>query len=820
MAKGETLKPKAQLTMDHLRQDIQYAFRRLLKAPGFTLIAVATLALGIGANSAIFSVVNGVLLKPLPYPEADRLVGVYHVAEGQRAVMSGPNFTDVIGAAKSLENAAAISTTDIILTGQGEPVRLDVAAVSASLFNVLRVRPALGRVFDADENTPGRTNVVVLSDALWRARFGADPGVLGRRIELNGVAREIIGVMPPGFSYPSAREAWLPIRYDQNFVSKQRANWYLRVVGRLKPGITPQQSAAEVETLGRNLARQYPDANEGVGMTTFPLHEAMVGDIRRSLFVLLGAVGFVLLIACANVANLLLARAASRESEMAVRTALGAGRGRLVRQLLTECVILALAGGALGLLLGVWGVAFLTSLKPQGVPRLDAVAVEATVILFTFGLAMITGLLFGIVPAVHATRGALSGSLKEGGRGAGTSRGGARIRGLLVVAEMALAVMLLAGAGLLMRSFLRLQSVDPGFDPSKTLSFELSLPPVRYAEEPQQVAFFDELLPRLRALPGVRAVEATMALPLSGTNFVISFNVAGRPPLTSAQEPAIEVRVATPGYFSTIGIPLKRGRLFTGEDKAGTPPVVLLTESAARQYFPNEDPIGKTIKLGWGRGQGKPRAGGEVVGIVGDIKDAGLNEPNPPQLYMPYRQWPVDSMSVVMKTTTPPETLGSAVRQEVHAIDPNLPVSNIGSLEQIISESISQPRFYMTLLGVFATVALMLAAIGIFGVLSYAVSQRTREIGIRMALGAPGRTVVNLIVRQAMLLVVSGVAAGTIAALFLSQTITKMLFGVTPTDPVTFAGVAAVLVAVALFAAYLPARRATRVDPIIALRAE
>ena len=806
--------------MDQLKQDLHYAVRRLFKTPGFTFVAVATLALGIGANSAIFSVVNGVLLKPLPYPESERLVGVYHVSEGERAVMSGPNFTDVTGAAKSLENAAAVATTDVILTGQGEPVRLDVAAVSASMFNVLRVRPALGRTFNADENTPGKTNIVVLSHALWKGRFGGDPNVVGQRIQLDGVDKEIVGVMPAGFSYPAGREAWLPIRYDENFVSKQRAAWYLRVVARLKPGVTPQQSAAEVETLGRNLARQYPDANEGVGMTTFPLHEAMVGNIRRSVLILLGAVGFVLLIACANVANLLLARAAARESEMAVRAALGAGRGRLVRQLLTECVMLSLAGGGLGLILGVWGVAFLTSLKPQGVPRLDAVTVDATVILFTFGIAVITGLVFGMVPALHATRGALSGSLKEGGRGAVTSRGGARVRASLVIVEMALAVMLLAGAGLLLRSFVRLQSVNPGFNPAQTLSFELSLPDARYEEEPRQIAFFDALLPRLRALPGVRAADAVMALPLTGSNFNISFQIGGRPPVPSALQPTLEVRVATPGYFSELGIPLKRGRGFTDDDRPGTPPVVLLTESAAQKFFPNEDAIGKTIKLGWGRGPGKPKAGGEVVGVVGDVKDAGLNEPNAPQIYLPYRQWPVQSMSVVVKTTTPPESLVAAIRQEVHAIDPNLPVSNIGSLEKIISESISQPRFYMLLLGIFASVALLLAAIGIFGVLSYAVSQRTREIGIRMALGAPGRTVVNLIVRQAMILVVSGVIAGTTAALFVSQTMTKMLFGVTPTDPVTFAGVAAVLVGVALFASYLPARRATRVDPIVALRAE
>ena len=805
--------------MDHLRQDIQYAFRRLLKAPGFTLVAVVTLGLGIGANSAIFSVVNGVLLKPLPYPEPGRLVGVYHIWEGERAVMSGPNFTDVGRLATSLENTAAVSGTRMILTGQGEPLRLDVAEVSASLFNVLRVRPALGRPFSADENTPGRTHVVILSNGLWQQRFGSDPGVIGRQIQLDGESREIIGVMPPGFSFPRERQAWLPIEYDENFVTKQRGAWFISVVARLKPGVTAEQSAAEVQTIGRNLQKQYPDYNGNVGMTTLPLHEAMVTDIRRAVLVLLGAVGFVLLIACANVANLLLARAAARESEMAVRTALGAGRGRLVRQLLTESVILSMCGAGFGLLLAIWGVEFLTGLQPEGIPRLDAVRVDAMVIAFTLVTAMLTGLVFGLVPAFHATRG-LSHTLKESGRGSASSRTGSRVRGALVIAEMALAVMLLAGAGLLMRSFVRLQGVDPGFKPEQTLSFELTLPDARYKEDVKRVAFFDQLLPRLRALPGVQSAGAVMGLPLSGMNFNISFQVSGRPPVPPFQQPTMEVRVASPEYFSTMGIPITRGRAFTNDDREDTPRVVLLTESAARRYFPGEDPIGKTIKLGWGKGPGKPKAGGEVVGIAGDVKDSGLNEPNPPEIYLPLRQWPVSLMSVVIRTATPPSSLTEAVRSEVYAVDPNLPLSNVRTLDQIVAKSISQPRFYMTLLTIFAGVALALAGIGIFGVLSYAVAQRTREIGIRMALGAQERTVVRLVVRQAMLLVIAGVVSGTAAALLLSRTLTKMLFSITPTDPLTFGGVALVLVSVALLASYMPARRATRVDPIVALRAE
>jgi putative ABC transport system permease protein len=805
--------------MDSFRQDLRYALRRLVKAPGFTIVAVITLALGIGANTAIFSVVNGVLLQPLPYPEPERLVGVYHTTEGHRAVMSGPNFTDVARTARSFENAAAISTGRMILTGEGEPIGLPVAEVSASLFNVLRVRPALGRTFNADENTPGKNHLVVLSHALWQQRFGSDPNVIGRRIQLDGVSKEVVGVMPKGFSYPEDRQAWLPIDYDGNFVSKQRGAWFLNVIARLKPGVTPEQSAAEVETIGRNLARQYPDSDAEIGMTTFPLREAMVHDIRRAVLVLLGAVGFVLLIACANVANLLLARAAAREPEMAVRTALGAGRGRLVRQLLTESVILAIVGAGFGLLLAVWGVAFLTGLKPQGIPRLENVRIDGTVILFTMALAVITGVLFGLVPAFTATRG-LSASLKESARGSVTHRGASRVRGALVVAELALAVMLLAGAGLLMRSFVKLQAVDPGFRPEQALTFELTLPDARYAADAQRIAFFDQLLPRLRALPGVRAASAVMGLPLSGMDFIISFEVEGRPPVPPAQQPAMQVRVATPEYFSTVGIPLKRGRMFSEDDRAATARVVLITESAAHEFFPNEDPLGKKIKLGWGRGPGTARAGGVVVGIVGDVKEAGLDEPNPPHIYMPLRQWPVGFMSVVVKTATPPASLADAVRGEVYAVDSNLPVSNVRTLDEIVARSISQPRFYMLLLTLFAAVALVLAAIGIFGVLSYAVAQRTREIGIRMALGAQERTVIGLVVREAMTLVLLGVACGTITALFLSRTMTRMLFSVTPTDPATFASVATGLLAVALFASYLPARRATRVDPIVALRSE
>jgi putative ABC transport system permease protein len=810
--------------MDVLRQDLQYAFRRLLKSPGFTLVAVLTLALGVGANSAIFSVVRGVLLKPLPFPESDRLVGVFHEVNGKRAVMSGPNFIDVAHTATTLENAAAIQNQRLVLTGQGDPIRLDVAGVSASFFDVLRVRPQIGRTFAPDESTPGRTDIVVLSYGLWQQRFGSDPRIVGRRIQLDGVSKEINGVMPAGFKYPRETMAWLPIAYDNAFVNTQRGAWYLTVVARLKSGVTPEQSAAEVRTIGAQLAKQYPDADGSIGMTTFPLLESMVGSVKSSMLVLLGAVGFVLLIACTNVANLLLARAAVRETEMAVRTALGAGRRRLVRQLLTEAVLLSLMGAVVGLLLAVWGVAFLVQLKPAGIPRLDDVHIDAVVILFTVAVAALTGVLFGIVPAVHSTRRTVAASLKEGGRGAVGVRGSSRTRGALVVAELALALMLLVGAGLLMRSFMRLQSVDPGFRPDHALTFELTFPDAAYGDDNEEriVSFFDQLLPRLRALPGATSVGAVMGLPLSGMAFDISFTVEGRPPVPPQDEPSMQIRVATPDYFSTIGIPLKRGRFFSESDRATSKQVVLITESAARQYFPGEDPIGKVIRLGWGKrvkGQ-RFRGGGEIVGIVGDVKEAGLSQADEPQLYMPMRQWPVQAMAVVVRTATSPMSLGDAVREQVRQVDPALPISRMRPLDEIVSRSISQPRFYLLLLTVFAAVALVLAAVGIFGVLSYAVAQRTREIGIRMALGAGERTVLRMVVGQAMILVVAGIAIGAGCALLLSRGLTTMLFSVTATDPATFVSVAAILGAVALVASYIPARRATRVDPIVALRSE
>jgi putative ABC transport system permease protein len=804
--------------MDTIKQDLKYAARRLVRAPGFTAIAVLTLALGIGANAAIFSVVHGVLLKPLPYHEPDRLVSLYHLSEGQRASMSGPNFTDLKNRTQTLSGVGAFTTYRTILTGRGEPARLNAAEVTTDLFGVLGVRPALGRGFVSSDSIPGNSESVILAHGTWQQRFGGDPGVIGQSVILDGKSKQIVGVMPPGFSYPADRALWTPLEHTEGFLSSQRSAWMVSGVGRVKEGIPLEQAEAEVETIGRQLEAQYPADNEGVGLVAVPMLEALVGDVKTAVLVLLGAVGFVLLIACANVANLLLARSATREEEIAVRAALGARRSRLVRQLLTESVLLSVAGAGLGLLLAVWGVEILIGLAPASIPRLNDVRVDRVVLGFTAALAMLTGAVFGIAPALHSTRAALASNLKDGGRGAVTSRARARMRGALVIVEMAIAIVLLAGAGLLIRSFARLAAVDPGFKPDGVLAFDLALPEGSYAEEARRAVFFEQLLENLQSTAGVSAAGAALAVPLTGTNIIFSFTVEGRPPLPVAQQPAIQVRVASPDYFRVVGIPLQRGRFFNDTDRAGSTPVALITESAVREYFPGENPLGKRIVLGWRRDSGL--VNGEVVGVVGDVKEGGLAEPDAPQIYLLHEQLPLPFMTVVLKTTVAPLSIADAVRSAVHALDPTLPVTNVRTLDQVVARSIAQPRFYMLLLTAFAAVALVLAAVGIFGVLSYAVAQRAREIGIRMALGARQGSVVAMVVRQAMTLSIASVVIGLCATYHVTRVLSTLLFATSRADAAALAGAAGLLLMVALAASYIPARRATRVDPVIALRSE
>ena len=807
--------------MDTLSQDIRYAFRRLLKSPGFAAVVILTLGLGIGANSAIFSVVNGVVFRALPYPQPDRLVRLFQVGDdGAMSVFTPMNYLDVQAGMRALESSAAFTGAGFTLTSDGEPERVEGAAASASFFDVLGVKPALGRGFLPDENQPGKTHVAVISHGLWTRRFNADPRILGRSILLNSESHTVVGVMPEGFSYPTKRDVWTPLEYDTQFTQQSRGAWYLSILARLRPGATVEHAVTEIAAIGRRLEAEFPATNLNVKMTAQGLHSYVTGDIKPKLLVLLAAVGFVLLIACANVANLLLARAAARESEIAVRAALGAGRGRLVRQLLTESVVLAIGGGLLGLLLAVLGTKLLLSLQPAGIPRLDVVRVDGAVIAFTACVAIATGVLFGIIPAFQATRGDLVSSLKEGGKGALAGRRAGRMREGLVVAEIALAVMLLAGAGLLMRSFARLQSVNPGFRASQSLTFRTALPAAAYRGEPERASFYQQALERVTRLPGVTSAGAISALPLSGSSFGFTFTIEGDPPPRPGEEPGMQTRVVTPDFFKSMGVPLLRGRGFTAADNAAAPQVVLLSEAAVTRYFPSTNPIGRRITLGWGRGPGRPRNGGEVVGIVGSVKQFGLDEAEQPEIYIPHAQTPMAGMTFVVHTAVEPTTLADAVRREVRALDPSLPVTALEPLETVVARSISQPRFYMLVLGIFAAVALVLASIGIFGVVSYAVSQRTREMGIRIALGASRERVLGMVLGNAMRVAVIGVVVGLISAIILSRTLASLLFDLSPTDPITYAAVGVGLSLVALLASYLPAWRATRVDPVVALRAE
>ena len=805
--------------MDTLRQDLIYAIRRLAMAPAFTLIAVATLALGIGANSAIFSIVYAVLLKPLPFAEPERLVQLYQVSEGRNVpYFSPPNFLDTQAETKSFEEIAAVDGGSVTLTGNGAPAVLNGAEVSASFFKVFQMTPELGRAISRDENDPDKATVVVLGHELWKTRFGGDPKIVGQSIRLDSRPFTVVGVAPKNFSFPDETELWTPLAYDPIFRIHSRGAWYLRVFGRLKPGVPVAAAVEETKMIADRLAKAYPDANQGLGGTTRPLQEAMVGSSRSSLYLLLGAVGLVLLIACVNVANLLMARAAARGPEFAVRQALGAGRGRIFRQLMTESLLLGALGGASGVLVASISLGSLIALQPNGVKRLNEAHIDPTVMLFAAALSVATGLLCGVFPGMSARR-APAQVLREGARGLLAGRNG-RVRGGLVIGQMALAMMLLAGAGLLLRSFAQLQQVNPGFEVKDALTFRIALPDEAYKDESRRVAFFDRLLERVSALPGVRASSATLGLPLNGTQINISFQVKNRPELPPSQQPAMEMRAATPAYFKAMGMPIVRGRGIEPGDVAGAAQVVVLSQSAVRKYFPNENPIGQWITLGWRRPDGQPKAGGEVVGVVGDVKTFGLARDAVPEIYLPYAQLPVGSMDVLVRTSVPPMSLGPSVEQAVHELDPDIPVARLRSLEDVVSRSISQPRFYMLLLGLFASMAVLLAALGIFGVISYAVTQRSREIGIRMALGAHPGSVMRLVLSSAAVLIVSGIGLGLAGALVLSRSLSSLLFNLSPTDPSTLAGVAVFLGAVALLASYLPARQATRVDPLLTLRSD
>ncbi|HEX2224426.1 MAG TPA: ABC transporter permease, partial [Thermoanaerobaculia bacterium] len=778
-----------------------------------------------GAVTAIYSVVHQVLLSPLPYEEPDRLVHLMTTYDGSEELdpaNSAPNIVDWQEAGLRegfLQNASIVDNSTFNLTGDGgEPERLLGQEVNASFFTLLGVRPLLGRGFVTGDDQADATRVAVLSENLWRRRFGADSKVIDRAIQLNGNPYVVVGVMPEGIQYPADLEIWLPRVYTENDRDNRGAYMFL-ALGRLKPGVPFEQAKAATEALGERIQQQYPDSNAGYGMTLTPLTEFRVGDVRTPLLVLLGAVGVVLLIACANVANLLLVRAASREGEIAVRSAIGASRLRVARQLITESVVLSLLGGAAGLLLAFWAIRLLRLHGPEGIPRLQEVGVNGPVLAFTFLTVLITGVLFGLAPALRTSRPDLNRALKEGGKGALGKAGSRRARNALVIAETALAVLLLTAAGLLIRSFAELQRVELGFQPDGVVTFNLALPSTQYPEDPEVRAFADNLVARLQTLPGVSSAALTFGLPLSGSgNASVSFEIEGKPPWPQGQDETLLVRLVTLDYLRTMSIPLIKGRTFTAADRHGSQPVLLLNQAAVRQYFPDENPIGQRLTLGWGKDDAQ--LGGEVVGVVGDIHQFGLHQPVEPEVYAPFDQWPIGALAVVVRATGDPEPLMAQVRDQVRSVDPNLPLYNLRTMEEIVSTSVSQPRFYMVLLGTFATIALVLAAVGIYGVISYLVTQRTQEIGIRIALGATREKVLGMVVRQGLGLALAGAAAGVAGALVATRGMASLLYGVSATDPLTFAGVSAVLMLVAVAASYLPARRAARIEPQLAIRGE
>ena len=799
-------------------QDLRYGARMLLKKPGFTLVAIATLSLGIGANTAIFSVINGVLLSGLPYPQPEQLAMVWLDNRRQGIpddITSYPNFVDWRDRNKTFQGMAGMTSSNLHLTGVGEPEEIRAATVSINFFQVVGVGPALGRGFTAEEERPGSDRVVILSNALWQRRFGGDPGILNKTISLSGISNTVLGIMPPGFQFPENTDMWRPMAPTDGMRSA-RFSFFLPVIGRLKPGVTRAQAQADLDVIANQIEQQFPDM-AGYGVNVVPVLEQTVGAIRRTLMILFLAVILVLLIACANVANLLLARAAGRRREVALRAALGAGRWRIVRQLLTENMLLAALGGALGVLLAWWGLRLLVDLSPANIPRLENIRLDGRVLWFTLGLSLLTGLIFGLAPALQTTQLKLSETLNEGGRSGAGGRSARLIRGGLVVVEVALTLVLLVGAGLLIRSFWRLQQVDPGFKTDHVLTLRLSLPRSRYTEGAQAVSFFERLQERLGALPGVVAVSATTDIMLQRLATSSSFTIENRPRDPSELSLELPFDRVLPNYFQTMGIQLLLGRAFTAQDGRDSPRVAIVNETFVKRYFPNADPIGKRFTFG---DAGPDTQWIAIVGVVRDSKRQGVDQPIRIESFMPLAQMPARSMEVVLRTTGDPLALGNAARGAVWSLDRDLPIPRMQTLEQNLSTRVAQRRLNMLLLGLFASVALVLSAVGIYGVMNYAVTQRTSEIGIRVALGAQTRDVLRLVVGEGMILALAGVVFGLVMTFALTRLMASLLFGVSATDPLTFAAIAALLFGVALLACWIPARRATEVDPMVALRYE
>jgi predicted permease len=800
-------------------RDVRLGVRTLVHSPIFTAVTVLSLALGIGANTAIFSVVNGLLLRPLSYPESERLVDVWHTPPQQsfpgldRFSVSPANYIDWKAQATVFEQVAVYGYAGLSLSTSNDPLPLIGATVSSDFFSVLRSNAMLGRTFTPDEEQPGRDQVVVISHGLWQRAFGANPNIIGQPVTLNSRSFTVVGIMPAAFEFPREAELWVPLAWDDKERQVRSIHDYL-VIARLKQNVSVQQAQAEMSTISSRLEQQYPEEDKGWGAVVIPLREDLVGDIRTALLVLFCAVGFVLLIACANVANLMLARGANRQKEIAVRIALGAGRARLVRQLLTESVLLAVTGGVLGLMLAVWGSKMLVRLG--SLPNAGDIGIDTWALGFTLLVSFAAGVIIGIMPALQFTRTSVSETLKQGSGRTGGSPMKQHTRKALVISEVALSLVLLIGAGLMIRSFWKLQNVDPGFDTSNTLTMSVALTPIRYSEPHQQLAFFDRTIEQIRAVPGVVSVGVTTTIPLAGGGSTQPFSIEGRPTGAIAEQPMAQTRYISPDYFRTLGIPLRQGRFFTDQDRDNSVPVVIISEAMAHRFWPGENPIGKRLTPSFHAEQGAR----EIVGVVGDVKARGLDADASAMMYLAYRQSPRPYLSFVVRTASNPESLVQPVSRAIYSIDKEQALTDVQTMDQVLTQSLSGQRFNMTLLLSFAGVALLLAAVGVYGVMNYTVTLRRRELGIRMALGAAKTDVLRLVLGQGLTLTLIGVGAGLISAYALTRLMASLLYGVTATDYLTFGSVSAMLVVVGLVASYVPARRATKVNPTIALRAE
>ena len=806
-----------------MTNDILYALRGLIRTPLFSAVAVLTLALGIGANTAIFTVVNGVLLRPLPYPDSERLMMLwtYNPRQGfDKDVATYPNFDDWRKTSQGFERISGYMGPSFTLTGLGDPAQIRGAVVTPEFFETMAMRPALGRVFAAADGAPGAGQTAVISHRFWQSRLGGDRAVTGRTITLNGASYEVIGVMPESFAHPQDAEVWTPMTptgaYGPLFT--QRGSFWLTVIGRLKPGVSRAAAQSEMDAIASRLERQYPE-NTGLGVRLVPLHDEIVGDVRQALLILLGAVCLVLLIACANVANLLLTRSSARQRELAIRAALGAGRVRLLRQMLTESIVLAVVGGAAGVLLAAWSIDLLQSLAPPGLPRLSGIQIDLRVLGYALAAALATGLLFGIAPALVAAGTTAGGQLKEGGRGGSDGIRGRRFRYVLAVAELAVALVLLIGAGLLVRSIVALNSVHPGFATRDVLALRVDLPRLKYSEPAQTVAFVRQLSDRLASLPGVQSTGAGSSLLLSRLPQSATISIEGRPAVDrTTQDLPVPYDAVTPGFFRTLQIPLVRGRMLNDADSAQAQPVAVVNESFVRRFFAGEDPVGKRVTFD------DPTAPGfrwtTIVGVVADTYRGGFNRPAWAEIYFPHQQAADRRMYVFARTSGDPTVLARAAQAEVWAIDRDQPVASVSTVAETIAQSEANRRFVTLLLGIFSAVALVLAAIGVYGVLAYATAQRTQEIGIRMALGADRRAVLRMVLGGGMKLAGAGLAIGIAGAFALTQVLSGLLFDVSARDPLTFVVVPAALAAVALLASWIPARRAVRVEPGVALKGE